>query len=253
MDLCERTNIVKRHPWELARLNALKTILKNHIQYNRRLKILDIGCGDAFIVKNLFGKSIVKSIDAVDINLSQSRIRQLHAEVNNIFFHNNFNNVKKVHYNLILLLDILEHIKDDKQFLSEMVDKYLNNNGYILITVPAYNFLFSSHDKFMGHYRRYNLNELTSLITNAGLEKINSGYMFFTLIPIRLVLFYYEKVNPFNQKKNKGIGSWAHGKIITKMSEIILRMDYTLAIILNKIGLKLPGLTAWIICKKQLL
>jgi len=251
MDLCEKTNIVNRHPWELVRVNAIKMILKNHIKHNRDLRVLDVGCGDAFIIKNLFKKSWVKSIDAVDINLSQSQIKQLYTEVNYILFHNNFDNLKKVHYNLILLLDILEHIKDDKQFLSEIVNKYLNDEGYIIITVPAFNFLFSSHDKFMGHHRRYNIKELAALITNTGLEQINSGYMFTTLLPIRLLLLYCEKINLFNLKIDKGIGSWSHGKIITKIIEIILKMDYNLSIILNKIGVKLPGLTAWTICKKQ--
>jgi hypothetical protein len=62
--------------------------------------------------------------------------------------------------------DVLEHISNDSDFLSEISNR-LEVNGTLTITVPAYNFLWSTEDEYAGHFRRYKLKELTAkLISN---------------------------------------------------------------------------------------
>ena len=64
------------------------------------------------------------------------------------------NKYTKKKFDLILLADVLEHIKDDKKIVNKL-SKSLKNNGFILITVPSYKILFSKKDIILGHYRRY--------------------------------------------------------------------------------------------------
>ena len=64
-------------------------------------------------------------------------------------------------------MDVLEHIRDDYSALKEW-KKVLNPNGIILISVPAFQHLWSHHDKFLGHYRRYNKKDF---ILNVNLQQ----------------------------------------------------------------------------------
>ena len=86
---------------------------------------------------------------------------------------------EEVAFDIVMALDVIEHIEDERTFLIEIVNNHLDSGGYLLITVPAFNFLYSSHDRFLGHYRRYNLKELVCLINGVYLEPVSYGYLFF--------------------------------------------------------------------------
>ena len=70
----------------------------------------------------------------------------------------------QIKYDCIILADVLEHIKDDSKALKNL-KKILKPYGQILITVPAYNFLFSKKDEVLKHFRRYGYNEIKNLIS----------------------------------------------------------------------------------------
>jgi len=251
MDLCELRNSFNRHPWELTRVRILIKILQKWLLHETKIRTLDVGCGDAFISDILQKRIGIESYDGVDISLSDSQIRQFSKIENNIILHNTFNGLSHEHYNLILILDVIEHVENDYAFLNDIVNKYAAPNALILLTVPAFNFLFSSHDLFLGHFRRYSLKQLIALIHNLGYEFLNSGYMFFSLIPIRLVSLYYEKLASQKHHKKRGIGNWKQGRMITNVIELFLYLDNRICLSLNKIGIKLPGLTSWVLCRKQ--
>lgn len=251
MDLCELTNNGNRHPWELTRTNILIRILQKWLPPETKIRALDVGCGDAFISDKLHKCISLESYDGVDINLSDSQIRQLSKIEKNIILHNNFNGLAHEYYNFLLFLDVIEHVENDYAFLNDIVDKYAAPKALILLTTPAFNFLFDSHDLFLGHFRRYRLKQLTALIHNLGYECLTSGYMFFSLIPIRLVSMFYEKLAFQKHYKKKGIGHWRQGRMITKIIELFLYLDNRFSLALSEIGIKLPGLTSWALCRKQ--
>lgn len=249
MDLVEIKNLNKnRHPWEVSRLKALRFLLKEVIRSGS--KILDIGCGDGFVCRELFKGTGVKNITGVDINLTASQIDEFTRIGEGITYLNKYESVKNERYDLILLLDVIEHVKNDKEFLDEIIDNNLAEDGYLLITAPAFHALFCSHDKFLGHYRRYSLKELTSLSDSIGLRVDSSGYLFTILLLPRFFSVCLERFS--FEKEFKGVGSWNHGIIITKIIELLLLADTRVSYYLNKFGIKLPGLTGWVLCKKQL-
>ncbi len=71
--------------------------------------------------------------------------------------------------NTILYINVLEHIEMDKE---ELISSYkkLNTGGRVIVFVPALQFLYSSLDEQLGHYRRYNKNRLTTLLEGAGFQ-----------------------------------------------------------------------------------
>jgi len=251
MDFHKETDNLKRHPWELARVNTLAKILEMIEDPESISRVLDVGCGDGFIANNVLKKMHVERIDGIDINLRDSEIKKLSSLYSDINFHNTFKTLKTKKFNLILLLDVLEHIEDDISFLSEIIEKYMDLGGYCLITAPAYNCLFSSHDRFLRHYRRYNLKQLIGLINNVHLKSICCGYLFFSLIPIRLISLWYERFAKIEFMANKGFGEWKYGKIISKIIDSFLTLENVISITFRKFGITIPGLTVWSLCKKQ--
>jgi hypothetical protein len=89
-----------------------------------------------------------------------------------------------VAFDLMLFLDVLEHVADDHAFLKEMVGEALAPGGTIVVSVPAWQGLFGKHDEALKHYRRYSPRTLRAMLSNAGLEVTNSGGIFHTLLVV---------------------------------------------------------------------
>lgn len=244
MDLKEIHNIhPTRHPWETARLKALKNILGPEL--TEGMSVLDVGCGDGFISRGLFDPLRSKEITCVDINLSDEWILELTNLSQGVRYQKEM--PQEGQYDLIMLLDVIEHIEFDKDFLADIVDRYIARQGKVMITVPAFQSIYGRHDAFLGHYRRYNLRELTDLTTACGLTALSSGYLFSSLLLPKLVLYKLLTIG----KDSEGAGNWNRGKVVTNVIENILNIDNSLLISASRLGIKIPGLTGWVLCEKR--
>ena len=244
MDLKEFTRThAKRHPWEIARLKALQKIL-GPLMYEG-ITALDVGCGDGFISGNIFNRLQNKSITAVDINLTEELISELGNLAEGMIYCREI--PEQGRYDLILLLDVLEHVQADQKFLTDIVDSHASQDGKIVITVPAFQAMYGRHDLFLGHYRRYNLKELVALTTSCGLKVLSSGYLFSTLLLPKFVL--YKLLNIVREWG--GVGNWHRGEAITRVIGKVLDSDNSLLLSASRFGIKIPGLTGWVLCEKR--
>lgn len=244
MDLSEFDNRqVKRHPWETARLEALSAILRPHL-FNG-IKVLDVGCGDGFISRGLFGQLQAKEITAVDIHLSDEQI----LEFNKVSAGIDYTRVLPDNgtFNLALLLDVVEHVEDDVDFLAAIVTRYLAAGDKLLLTAPAFQTLYGPHDVILGHHRRYHLHELEALARSAGLTIISSGYLFASLVVPKYLLCNLLKIGRYAE----GVGQWDGGRMLTGILEGLLNLDNSLLLLLARYGIKIPGLSGWALCAKQ--
>jgi hypothetical protein len=149
----------------------------------------------------------------------------------------------------VFLFDVIEHIEDDIGFLKYLrTSPLLSGETKTLITVPAFQSLFSNHDVFLKHYRRHTLSTLKSTTEKAGFEGIRTGYFFFILLLPRLLQKIFE-----SKKKSsaKGIGDYRGSVLKTTLIKNILLADYRFFNIFTKIGIKVPGLSCYIICRKK--
>ena len=252
MDLCERRNIFeRRHPWELSRLKAVRSIIQRIPIPAGDFQILDAGCGDGFISQELAKDGRIGSITGVDIHLSDRQISEMALMERNVIYRNHYDDLEREYYNVVLSLDVLEHVEQDEIYLLEIVSKYMAGGGYLVITVPAFPFLYGSHDRFLKHHRRYTRTQLFGLIHSANLECLSSGYLFFSLLLARFLSSSFEKWFPSNSVKNMGVGGWNRGEIVTKAFESMLNADIRFAMILQRVGITLPGLTVWALCRRQ--
>lgn len=126
-------------------------------------KILDFGCGDGYFLQTIKNKYNNKNIYGVEID--DFFLKE--AIKNNLNVFNSIDEFQNNSIDFIYSLQVLEHIQDDLQCLKKMYQK-LRTEGRIFICVPAIQFLYSSMDKKVGHFRRYNKKQLNNLVTQAG-------------------------------------------------------------------------------------
>ena len=85
------------------------------------------------------------------------------------------------------LFDVLEHIENDLDFVTRLYC-HLLPKGYLYVTVPAYDFLWSTDDDYARHYRRYTVRTLTKTLESAGFVVRYCSYFFCVLMPAVFVL-----------------------------------------------------------------
>lgn len=141
------------------------------------------------------------------------------------------------------MMDVLEHIEKDSEYL-RLIKNKLQDNGIILITVPAFQSLYSLHDKELKHFRRYNHKELYTIIKRSGLIESKWTYFYLSLIFGRII----------TKNKTENLSSWnkSEESILTKLITWVLNTDATILSSLSKIKLHLPGLSLLSICKKRI-
>ena len=247
-----------RHPWEYARLRVVEDLIKNKTQNNlHQAAVLDIGCGDTFVVEALANKYPNTHFKAIDIAFSDEQLTAFAEKFkdSNISVYRNVDDAlaqadKEIA--LILLLDVIEHIEDEIGFLNKVNQhpKITNNTEY-LITVPAYQWLFSTHDVFMDHYRRYTNTTLKQRLAKANIGISKSGYFFTTLLVPRVLRYLIEKTSNSTPDKTTGLVAWTGGKFITGAITTLLYTDYCITSFFQFIGIKIPGLSNYAVCRKS--
>ena len=75
-------------------------------------------------------------------------------------------------------MDTLEHIETDKDFLNNLLFR-MDIGANLLISVPAFSWLFSAWDRTLGHYRRYEKKDLSKLVNDVGGSILFMEYTFF--------------------------------------------------------------------------
>jgi trans-aconitate methyltransferase len=262
MDLVEvkhrSPGLMRRHPWELARFEVIRDILKQTYKNEENFTVLDIGCGDAFFVTTLSDLYPKATFYAIDIAFTEEIVAQIKKEIGSrsILLLQSLEEAgrqMKKKADLVLLLDVIEHIEDDKAFLNELYNNQaIGPDTRIMITVPAFESLFCSHDHFLGHYRRYTNKSLHNTLKGCGFEKIKLGYFFTVLIPPRLIQVLKEKIfKPDLNKQTTGLVEWNKGMIISGVIKWMLMFDYKVFKTIRLLtGFNMPGLSNYILCKK---
>lgn len=243
MDLIEKTANQNRHPWELSRSGNILEIIKN---YSDGFVYADIGSGDKFFAVNL--QNITRNkVFAVDTGYDIEG-----KDENGIVCFKEVYSLPDNMISCIVMMDVLEHVEDENVFLQKVLNK-LKPGGKIIITVPAMQFLFSGHDVFLNHLRRYNRKDLFSLLNEYDLDIERCHYFYTILLFVRVFSLFIEKTGLKRESQNNGIGNWKYSErsFITRLLTFILDIDFCLNKMLNKLGVRLPGLSLLAVCRKR--
>ncbi len=182
-----------KHWWFVAKKEiVLKTILNSVKNLNPdHAKILDAGCGCGLMLNDLqkLGQTSGMDFSEEAIHFSQkifSGVIKKGNLPNEVPFSENY-------FDLLIALDVIEHIDDDIGALKTFF-KILKKDGYGVLTVPAYMFLWSEHDEINHHKRRYTLTEFRNKIVRAGFKIEKISYFNTFLFPIILLIRNFNRL-----------------------------------------------------------
>lgn len=170
----------EKHWWFAARSIIVRRIIEKFANLSPGDTILDIGCGTGAILKALSEKYRVVGIDMSPLAVEYSKKRGL-SEV----FEMPVEDFPAERYTVkaALLLDVIEHIDDDLAVLKR-AREIVSPDGRVIITVPAYMWMWSAHDVLHHHKRRYGARQLREVLDRAGLEPVKFTYYNTLLFPI---------------------------------------------------------------------
>ena len=157
----------ERHWWYRARREILGDLIERKIALPRDARILEVGCGTGHNLPMLkrFGRVDAIEVDAAARAMASKRLG--HAVMDSPL--PALPGISDRSYDLIAILDVIEHIDEDLRGLKSLSDK-LKPGGRILITVPAFPWMWSAHDVVNHHKRRYTRRTLRKLVEGAGLK-----------------------------------------------------------------------------------
>ena len=139
--------------------------------------VLDVGAGSGVFSRMLTEDGVAVRSVCVDPNYSDDFLAE--EDVGPIDF---VRTVTETDAALVLMIDVIEHVDDDVALISEYARMAAPGTRF-LISVPAFNFLWSPHDDFLEHRRRYTLESLERSVKAAGLEPTIMRYFFGILFP----------------------------------------------------------------------
>ncbi|MBI4860114.1 MAG: methyltransferase domain-containing protein [Candidatus Riflebacteria bacterium] len=169
--------------WFVSRTELLSFYLDELLRLPGEPVLLDLGCGTGANLEILRRRGHPVGLDSSRSALGFCRQRHLtgllHGDGARL-------GLREGAFDLITAMDSLEHIPDDVGTLRECL-RVLKPGGQMLISVPAYGFLWSEHDEALHHVRRYSGAELRNKLTLAGFEVGKVTYVLFSLFfPILL-------------------------------------------------------------------
>jgi SAM-dependent methyltransferase len=176
-----------KHWWFASRTRALEAVLKRHTA-RHDLTILDIGCGAGNMYHHLsrYGDVIGVENHPAPVKVGQERGYDIRlGEANRLEF-------PEGTFDLVTALDVIEHNEDDAAILREAY-RVLKPGGLALISVPAFQWLWSFNDDINDHKRRYTAGDLEQKLSQVGFTPLQSTYNNFLLFPLAAAVIFANK------------------------------------------------------------
>ena len=162
----------------------LRAVQAQVARYGKRARsIIDVGAGSGFFSEAIAKRLPPKSVVCVDPFYPDEQL----VDVGDLQFLRSATVEKISTADIFLFMDVLEHVEDDSDLLNDYV-KHAKEGALFVSTVPAFMNLWSSHDVFLEHFRRYTLAELEELMLSSGLELVHGRYLYGSLFPAAWIL-----------------------------------------------------------------
>ncbi len=182
--------IESTHWWFTARQKIVSDVLMQNIALPSGAKVLDVGCGTGAILA-MFSENF----EAYGTDMSELAVDFCHKRGLTNAYCCTLDTFPRpdLRFDLVTLLDVIEHIDDDGGILRQVYG-LIKPDGHILVTVPAYEFLWSRHDDLNHHKRRYYKPQLRRLLEVSGFTVKKISYYNTLLFPTALVSRVSERV-----------------------------------------------------------
>jgi ubiquinone/menaquinone biosynthesis C-methylase UbiE len=235
------------NPEEYGRMHELEThywwfvgrraIIRQQLQEIRNtdlaarpLELLDIGCGTGAnlpMLSEVAGSSgFVTALDysplalqfaAHEMNKQSEQKRSialLRGDATRLPFADN-------HFDVVTMLDVLEHVEDDLAAVSE-IHRVLKPGGAFVLSVPAYQKLWSAHDEALHHFRRYEYHDLQSVLRQGGLQVRRISFAMSIMPPI--AWFWRRFILPFKPRRSRNASRHSEGAVLPTVPNFVNRL-----------------------------
>jgi SAM-dependent methyltransferase len=247
-----------RHPWEVSRACFFRDRLVAQGILCPGTRVLDVGAGDGYLASVLLPvlhpDGAVLCYDAhYQTNVLEKLRRQAAPELT-------FTNQRPDRaFDLVLLLDVLEHVADDRDLLASVVRDLVRPGGALLASVPAWPDLFTQHDRMLGHHRRYRPARLQQLLQQCDLTVVDQGGLFHSLLAVRGWEKLAELARGIHSQPSSESApavadtAVAHRQGRAWLTRAVLKglaLDRAVGQMCARAGVALPGLSTWAIARK---
>ncbi|HKX46530.1 MAG TPA: class I SAM-dependent methyltransferase [Planctomycetota bacterium] len=171
------------HWWFRGRRTVYLGLLRHHLRGERPARVLDLGCGMGGFLAGLAalgGRVFPSDVDVE--SLARCAERGFPRGVVSSGYALPYADAS---FDLVCLFDAIEHIEDDARAMRE-VARVLRPGGRVMVTVPAYQFLYANNDRVARHHRRYTRRALARVLAGAGLEVERNSHANVLLFPLIL-------------------------------------------------------------------
>jgi SAM-dependent methyltransferase len=206
------------HWWFVVRRKLLRSILSS-LKIPKNCVALEVGCGTGANLRTLrsaglYGIGLDRSVYALTLVKSKENFPLLAGDLNEL-------PIKTKSVGVIIAADIFEHLEDDTHGINESY-RVLKEDGLLILTVPAFRFLWGIQDRVTEHKRRYTRKEIVNRLKEAGFDILKSSYFnFFLFFPI---LFGRWTIHFFNLKIE------SENKVNSPMLNLLLRTIFSLEV-----------------------
>jgi SAM-dependent methyltransferase len=197
-------------------------------------RLLDVGAGTGFFSRHLLAETPAESALCVDIGYAKDRDDSVAGKP--VRFRRDAGSTD---CDLVLMMDVLEHVDDDRGLVRHYAAK-VPSGAHFLVTVPAFAFLWSGHDVFLEHKRRYRLPEVEAALRGGGLEIVRGAYYFALVFPLATAMRLARRNTTEPGSSLRKHGGLANGLLTAACAAELPLFPYN----------RLAGLSAFVLAKK---
>lgn len=233
--------------WFRSRNRIIKYLINKYILSNRlsQVSFLEVGCGTGYVLKGLseFEKLNLMGGDIYLEGLKYARLRVpdiefVQFDAGQMPFNNEFD--------AIGIFDVLEHLENDKEVMMG-IHRALKTAGYLFVTVPQHQFLWSRVDEVSCHKRRYSRSELENALNALGFESKYRGSFLFLLFPVMFFSRLLQRML-ISKKSSDPLNEFKLSLLANTIFEKIMKVEEWLI----KLGISLPfGGSLVFVCTKK--
>lgn len=184
-----------RHFWFRGRLQLVLWMLRRYFPTTQRL--LDVGCGTGFVLEGIRQRHPALDLAGADLRLATLIDARRRVPGVSFFAADTFALPYDSEFDVVVALDVLEHIDDDRAALRALRD-VVKPGGGVILTVPQHPWLWSEVDDFSCHRRRYRRSDLESKCVEAGFEILRRTSLFAVTLPLVVASRFFRRTKAFD-------------------------------------------------------
>jgi SAM-dependent methyltransferase len=207
-----------RHWWYRGRRTVIARVLDG-LALPEPARILDAGCGSGRNMVDLARRGAVTGVELSPTSAGLARGRDCGEVVEGSVLEMPFADGS---FDLAVSLDVVEHLDDDLQALREL-RRVVATGGALVVTVPAYQWLWSGHDVINHHHRRYTRGSLQRVAEQAGWRQERTTYFNALLLPVAILLRILDRIS--SRPTESSLDLWVPPEPFNRLLERPLSME----------------------------